>query len=405
MSWQKNLGNGVAPDVAFSGGLLCVTWGHEPLVFEAYGAMGAYLVRHEQPRGYFPKTDSRSVVYHDGAKFWKWAPGYAPVRIPGIPVGNNPAAISPAGVCYYQRATDGQFGIGVYCESVLRGPYRPTGIWEAHDDGTYVMMDNARAVWSGGYVHSSGPVSVGEGGSGGTLIHYDGNLRILLPGDDECRWPRVAVSGERVAIVSWGSRGMRLWCGTLDELKQLPLADGSQPPVEPPMPETPNHLSTVQAVRAGYPAPQYDDNGELTNPLGNKRAWQITNEVAWLHRGEGFGLRFKPTGNNWIQNGVAYAVDIVFHKPSNQFVDVLGSSETVGTPQWSHAIGAVADEWRAPIDPATITGPYPPPTDPPLDPPAEPPVEPPATDLDVRVLALEEDLMRLREAMTGWIIR
>jgi hypothetical protein len=119
--------------------------------------------------------------------------------------------------------------------------------------------------------------------------------------------------------------------------------------------------------------------------------------VAWRHRDEGFGLRFKPTGNNYIHNGVGYAVDIVFHKPTNQFVDVLGSSETVGTPQWSHAAGAVADEWRAAIDPATIDGP--------VEPPVDPPVDPPVTDIDARVLALEEDLMRLREAMTGWIIR
>ena len=160
------------------------------------------------------------------------------------------------------------------------------------------------------------------------------------------------------------------------------------PPVEPPMPETPNHLPTVEAVRAAYPT---DEN------LGNKRAWQISNEVAWRHRDEGFGLRFKPTGNNYVHDGVGYAVDIVFHRPSNQFVDVLGSSETIGAPQWSHAPGAVASEWRAPIDPATIDGP--------VEPPVDPPVEPPVTDLDVRVLALEEDLMRLREAMTGWIIR
>ena len=185
---------------------------------------------------------------------------------------------------------------------------------------------------------------------------------------------------------------MGIWCGTLDELNQLPLADGSQPPVEPPMPTTPNHLPTVQAVRAQYPT---------NEPLGNKRAWQITNEVAWRHRDESFGLRFKPDGNNYVHNGVGYAVDIVFHRPTNQFVDVLGSSETAGTPQWSHAEGAMPHEWRAAIDPATIDGPV----VPPVDPPVEPPVEPPATDLETRVLALEDDLMRLREALTGWIIR
>jgi hypothetical protein len=148
-------------------------------------------------------------------------------------------------------------------------------------------------------------------------------------------------------------------------------------PPEPPMPETPNHLDTVIAVRAQYPT---NEN------LGNERAFRITNEVAWRHRDEGFGLRKKPDGNNYL----GYAVDIVFHKSTIQFVDVLGSSETLGTPQWSEVSGAIIREWAPPLDPATLEP----------DPP-----DPPPTTLETRVLALEEDLMKLREALTSWIIK
>jgi hypothetical protein len=149
------------------------------------------------------------------------------------------------------------------------------------------------------------------------------------------------------------------------------------------MPDTPNHLPTVERVRAQYP----------TNvDLGNKRAWMICNEVAWIHRGETFGLRRKDTGNNYVHEGIGYAIDIVFHKPTMQFVDILGSSETLGIPQWSEAPGAVLDEWMPPIDPATLDQPIPP----------IPPVPP--SSLEARVEALELDLFRLKQALSGWII-
>jgi hypothetical protein len=135
------------------------------------------------------------------------------------------------------------------------------------------------------------------------------------------------------------------------------------------MSDTPNHLDTVEFARKHYPTDE---------DLGVERAFYVTNEVAWIHRDEGFGLRKKPTGNNYL----GYAVDIVFHKPTNQFVDVLGSSETEGNPQWSEVAGAVPEEWAPPLDPETMLpdppGPNPDPPDPPDD-----------SDLEGRVAYLE----------------
>jgi hypothetical protein len=241
VAFEKNFGQGVAPDVAFADGRLIVVWGHQPLTFVAMNPFsGNETLRLTQPTAYFPKTDGRSVVYHDGSKFLKWTPGYTPAVIPGVPVGNTPTGISPSGVSVYQRNQDGQFSLGVYVEAVRRGDYRPTGIWECHDNGTFVMMDDARAPWAGGYVHTSGQVAVGEGANGGTLIHHLGRTHILYPGDDECRWPRVAVQDGRVAIVSWGTRGMRLWSGDFAEIAALPIENGAPP--DPPTPTPPDGL-------------------------------------------------------------------------------------------------------------------------------------------------------------------
>jgi hypothetical protein len=257
-------------------------------------------------------------------------------------------------------------------------------------DATYA--DPSRGLW--GYT-DYGDVAFGEGddaAGGGCLVRFanDGLLRQIVPG--VVRFVRVQRDGNHIGIACarFDTREVVVVWASLDELRAIPPfvapppIDPPVPPVEPPMPETPNHLPTVETVRAQYPS---DGN------LGNERAFRTTNEVAWIHRTEGFGLRKKPAGNNYL----GYAVDIVFHKPSNQFVDVLGSSETWGYPQWSHADGAIPSEWAPPLDPLTLA--------PPVEPPVDPPVDPPASGLDARVLAVEEDLMRLREALTSWIIK
>lgn len=189
--------------------------------------------------------------------------------------------------------------------------------------------------------------------------------------------------------LAWGNSQGRVGVAVLTLTNPIPLPMAwpptdvpeppIEPPVEPPMPTTPNHLPTVQTLRATY-----------TTPLGIENAYQISNDTAWKHRDEGFGLRRKTSGNNY--NG--YAVDIVFHKPTNMLVDILGDSEGAGNPQWTEVGAGNPDEWAAPTDPAPVT-----------PPPIDPPVDPPATDLETRVLALEEDLMRLREALTSWIIK
>ena len=126
----------------------------------------------------------------------------------------------------------------------------------------------------------------------------------------------------------------------------------------------PNHLETVKVERAKY-----------GTPLGVENAWKVTNAVAYTHRLEGFGLRRKLEGQNW--NG--YSIDVIIHKPSGDWIDILGSSELAGNPQWSETIPAGDTDvyWSPPL--------------PPDDGPEEPPIEPPdEDDLEDRVRYLEE---------------
>jgi hypothetical protein len=140
---------------------------------------------------------------------------------------------------------------------------------------------------------------------------------------------------------------------------------------------TPNHLPTVTAVRNTYPT---------TTDLGNRRAWEICNKVAWAHRAEGFGLVTKPEGNNYVYNGVGYSIDLVFHRETSTIVDILGSSETLGVPQWSEAGTLPVNRWRGAYDPAIVDG----------DPtPPEPPDPPPSGDLEARVAVLEAQVQHI----------
>ena len=404
MAWQKNLGAGVAPDVAIGNGQMHITWGHQPCVYATYRAFdGAFIETFTIPTGYFPKVSSHgAVIVHNGEKFLDWIPPHPPVRVPGIPVGNNPTGISPAGIQFYQRASDGQFESGVYCGSIRQGGYRPTGIWECHDDGTYVMMDNAREPWAGGYVHTSGPVSVGEGGTGGTLVKYHDTLHILYPGDDEVRWPRVSVDGNYCAIVSWGTRGMRLWCGTLADVEALPLADTATPPVdppvepgEPPMPVPPWELSDLLSrYVARYPVPQ-GAPGDATDEACRQWSIRFAEQAAFSEPEGGYGMKradpYRPIGKDTLaasRGGRLYVWDLLSGVAT-------GKPALVPNPTALDVTGQVF----VVVQPTNHLG-----EAPPVDPPVDPPVEPPKS-LDKRVLALEEDLLSLREALSGWIMK
>lgn len=236
--WEKNLGNVPIADVAVTANFVVVCAGSGDIRYWRFTHLGTMLVTESKPVGWHPRTDGRTVLYRDGSRFVAWTPGSGESYPPGKGIGNNATGISPAGIQFCQHESDGTFETAVYCGSVKVGSYKPTGIWEAHDDGTVRMMDDCNrpdyAPGAGGYAHRCGPVTVAEGANGGTVVYLDGVRRVLYGGTD-AMWPRVSVFGDLVAVVSWGKLGTRLWVGTLDEVRALPL-DVPPPVVVPPAP-------------------------------------------------------------------------------------------------------------------------------------------------------------------------
>lgn len=225
--WERHLGPTPIADVAVTDTGVVACAGSGQVQVWRFAADGTPLAQDDLGVGYHPRTDGHTVVYHDGARFRSVVPGAGEnPAIPGAPVGINATGISPLGIVAVQRAAADGFDLGVYCGSVQVADYRPTGIWETHDDGTVAMMDHcnrpAFAPGAGGYVHRCGDLMVGEGPQGGVQVWCDG-LRYLLYGGTDTKWPRVSVRNGVVAIVSWGDAGTRLWVGTLADVRALPL--------------------------------------------------------------------------------------------------------------------------------------------------------------------------------------
>ncbi len=238
-AWEYHCGAVPIADVALTNDGVVVCAGSGSVEVWAFTVDGRPIRRESLGAGWHPRTEGRTILYHDGTWFRAWSLSMGHLApIPGKPVGNNATALSPSGLRFFQRNTDASFPIGVYRDELRIADYRPTGIWEARDDGTVTLMDDCNrpryAPGAGGYVHRCGDLMVGEGPQGGTQVWLDGQRHILHAGTDT-KWPRVSVWHDLVAIVSWGDKGTRLWVGSRADVIALPL-EVVAPPVEPPAP-------------------------------------------------------------------------------------------------------------------------------------------------------------------------
>lgn len=127
-------------------------------------------------------------------------------------------------------------------------------------------------------------------------------------------------------------------------------------------------LQTLKALRLMYGTPMTpEENGALLNA------------TAWLHRAEGYGVYYKPAGNNCpMPNGLLISRDILYNKTTGIGYDCLQDSEGAGVPVWVEAHGLKIENWTAPIDPGGVIEPPVPPTPIPPQPPVEVP-QPPVT--------------------------
>ena len=133
-------------------------------------------------------------------------------------------------------------------------------------------------------------------------------------------------------------------------------------------------FATLQQVRAKYPT-----------PLGDKGA-ELLNEVAWIHRADGFGLERKDGGNNCGCPGISVRMGCDILRTQDLGWDVLSDAEGVAEPQQSESGPADPARFVAPVNPSGQ--PEPPP----------PPPPPPTSALEERVLELEKRLAVLEKA-------
>lgn len=357
----------VAPDCAIQNDRVHVVYGHQPWTWLELDLDGNLLSRRTQPTGYFPKTNGAVSVAHEGGVYLQWLRDGACFQYSGDhPYGNNPIIVSPSGLIAHQRYPDVIVGNGTYMNIA-----RPTGLWEMRDDGSFDTWDvcYARPKLPGGvglsYRTPDRRMEVCEGESGVVGI-FDGAPFHLWPGLDT-KWPRCDHDGEHVVIVAWGDPGpqARVWIGTIAELKAQT------------MPEiTINHLDTLRAERAKY-----------GTPLGFENAWKVINATAYTHRDEGWKLLYKPTGTNWVVDGVGYSIDVLVNPTTKQAVDCLVSSETDGVPAWQELAwyDDMATRARDPIAPEEA-------------PPPEPePEQEPAPTVEQRVAILEVYVARIMD--------
>lgn len=269
---------------------------------------------------------------------------------------------------------------------------------------TDTYADPARQIWE---YTDLGEVTIGQGGEGphgdDPLIALYQNRRILIQ-RGRCRFIKARRAGNQLSI-AWVQEdtvtASILWL-TLAELLTFPDVTITPPDVTstpgpivpipdiPPMPES--LLEDVTRVRArveGLPTPQQ---------LG-----EMLNEVAWQHRGAGWGLSRKNGGNRVpFPGGGTIAADILHHKPTDTLWDCFQAAtgpEATALPTWGQAEHHRDPDrpWVAPVQPGGGDDGDPGDEDEPQPVPI-PPIIPPDGEILKRLDALEKRLERLENA-------
>jgi hypothetical protein len=288
---------------------------------------------------------------HGGKGTWEWSEGSWQVLSPSF--GVNPHIYDRYGVL--RIATESHQGFR-YIDDAGR-------LWTG--DETYA--DPSRRI---GEYTTHGDITIGQSGYSCQAL-YQGKRYVLAEGS--ARNVIFNRDGNACAVAihleGWGTR--LLWFD-VSELAQFPLESQPEPEPKPdpepePEPEKPMQLpddvfATLQAVRPKYPT-----------PLGQNGA-ALLNEVAWIHRAQGWGLEAKSGGNVCSQptTGTTCGCDIL--RTIDKGWDVLGDTEGAGVPLQSES---------GPADPARFVAPVPPSDTP------EPEPEPEPGSLEERVEVLE----------------
>lgn len=158
-------------------------------------------------------------------------------------------------------------------------------------------------------------------------------IDFLMPFNDQGRGNSVVGGG-----LQWNPAAKPYW-------EQLYSGIAGEPEMAEVLPQ--NVYDTLVRLRPKYPTPMGDNGAKLLN------------EVAWIHRDEGYGLHRKPGGSNCPQTttGARCSCDIL--RTRDSWYDVLGDAEGVATPtQGEKGVSTDPENWVAPVQPpdAPTTG-------------------------------------------------
>lgn len=246
---------------------------------------------------------------------------------------------------------------------------------------------NGRRLWE--FSQRDG-VTVGQCDPAGICAAVDGKTFTILKGF--AFEPHVAPDGDTFAVATRYAGGAALILVTppyppadvtTTEPPVDPPTDHNPPPPPPPAQGMPDRKQVLVDLRKQYPA-----------LLNQQQAGELMARLAFTLRAEGFGLFRKDGGNNCPvpNSAVKVSCDILLHKPSSTWCDVLGQGPDVGesgpsTPTWCAGDPGDMTNFFAPPDPGGIVVPPPP-----------PPVDP---ALGARVAALEAKVSALEGKAAG----
>jgi hypothetical protein len=189
------------------------------------------------------------AAYHDGivGHLWNLTTGQHLVLEPCQ--NNNPVCFGAGYVAWQGAAADSWpvsrmvLATGEVVSNLRQG--QGTGLSRVLDDGRVVTVDEDRFALPGATQPCfAGDLAVGEGANGGALWQLGAKSGFVWPGR-ETFTPKCAIAADLVAVTTCGGRdGIRLFCGSRDELFTL------TPPVDAPLVCTP----LIQTVTVGDPA-------------------------------------------------------------------------------------------------------------------------------------------------------
>jgi hypothetical protein len=307
------------------------------------------------------------AFYHDGIAGYLWnlskSSAAAFARLSPCE-GSSPGCFGHGLFAYQGAQSDGRPVVVVSLfdglTSTSPNSGAPTGLSRIDKQGIVWTVDQDRLAMPGATQPcfldgDQGSLEVGEAPDGGALWRLNSKQGVLWPGTFTGT-PRCAGDGALVAICTGGGPGIRVFCGTRDELVATAAAPIEPPKEEPKKPadppaEKPKESPTVGKPVDGITDAQFDSLKRLRDQLPEfvtpEQGGKLLNDWTYLHRTEGLGMQADDTEPRAIYKGRGLWAGVRGRNAKGEYFgqDVF-TAASVGrfTPQRSQAIEIVAGD-------------------------------------------------------------